>query len=153
MIRTEIPKPKEPMTFWEACKANSVDGCDICDADWDWGIYLGIPEAKSLKECEDDYDRFCLLLALNLECEKFQSDWYSVCKVSAFIEQHRKAFDRFCEEENRVGYRPSDYPEPLKADEDHGYCEVYMGTMENLIAGNYCDSDYEKLVSYILGEA
>lgn len=149
MIQTHTPQP-ERMSFWEACKLAGVDGSDICDRDWDWGIFLGIPEAKSLEECEDGYDRFCLLLALNLHCTELRTDWYTVCDVCDFIEANRKAFDRFLEEANREGYRPSDYEGHLNANEDKGYYEVYMQSMECLIAGNYALEDYEKLIRYIL---
>ena len=146
---TKKPKLME-MSLYAALKNKEMDGCDICDNDWDWGIYLGFPEdVDSVEECKEPYDAFCLLLALNLKTKVVRPDWYTPCNVCEFIEENRKAFDKFMNEENREGYRPKDYEEPLKANEDDGYYEVYMATMENLIAGNYSDSDYEKLVKYL----
>lgn len=150
-ITTTAPKGKKTITFYEACKFAGMDGADISDRDWDWGIFLGIPEAETIKECEDGYDRFCLLLALNLHCEGIVRDWYTPCDVCAFIEAHRKTFERFFNEENREGYRPMDYNSP-KATEDKGYYEAFMQPMESLIAGNYTDEDYEKLVNLLLKE-
>ena len=147
-IVTKAPKLSD-VSFYEAMRSAGMDGCDICDVDWDWGIYLGVPEAGSLDECEDSYDKLMLLFCLNIRCKEVRPDWYSPCYVAAFVEENRAAFDKFLEEENREGYRPSDYDAPLKADEDEGYYEVYMQSMECLIAGNYCESDYEKLVRYL----
>lgn len=152
MVITEKRTPKE-ISFYDACLLSHIDGADISDKDWDWGIYFGIPDgAKSIDDCEDSYDKFCFILSLNLKCEGIVPDWYTPCDVCGFIEAHRKVFDRFIEEANREGYRPSDFDEPLIASEDKGYYEVYMGTMENLIAGNYAESDYEKLVRYLCEE-
>ena len=151
MIQTKKPLP-EKISFFDACRYNQIDGADICDEDWDWGIFLSCPDEGDIDKLDDAYDKFCLILCLNLTCQCVVQDWYTPCDVCSFIEKHRKAFDRFMEEENREGCRPSDYPEPLKADEDKGYYEVYMGTMENLIAGNYPEGDYEKLIRYLMEE-
>lgn len=146
---TKAPQPKNT-SLYEALIANRMDGCDICDVDWDWGIYLGIPEAKSVEDCEDGYDKLMLLLALNLKTTGINRDWYTPCNVCEFIEENRKAFDRFLEEENREGCRPSDYDHELSPKKDDGYYEVYMESMECLIAGNYAEEDYDKLVGYLL---
>lgn len=150
LTKPEIP---EEISFWQACKYNNLDGADICDTDWDWGIYLGFPEnADSLEECEDGYDRFCLMLALNLKCKNLRQNWYTPCNVCGFIEAHRQTFEDFFNRKNREGYRPSDYEGPLKADEDDGYYEAFMQPLESMLAGNYCDEDYEELVKMILAE-
>lgn len=151
MLKTRIKEPKT-LSFFDACRLQGIDGSDICDKDWDWGIFLSCPDENDVEKLDDAYDKFCLLLCLNLECEGIRPDWYTPCNVCEFIEAHRKTFDSFLEKENREGYRPSDYPKPLKANEDEGYFEVYMESMENLIAGNYCDSDYEELVQMLLNE-
>ena len=149
-LNTKVPHLPEETTLQQALMANNMDGCDITDYDWDWGIYLGLPEAKSIEDCKDGYDMFCLLLCLNIKTKGIKTDWYTPCGVCAFIEENRKAFDKFLNEENREGYRPCDYRKPLKADEDEGYYDVYMRSMECLIAGNYADKDYYKLVKYLL---
>ena len=149
MIQTKKALP-ETVSFFEACRYEQIDGADISDDDWDWGIFLSCPDKGDIEELEDPYDKFCLILCLNLTCKGINHGWYTPCNVAGFIEANRKAFDRFMDEENAEGYRPMDYEEPLKADEDGGYFEVYMGTMENLIAGNYSESDYAKLIGYLL---
>ena len=151
MLTTKRETPKE-ISFFDACRLNQVDGSDICDNDWDWGIFLSCPDESDIDELDEAYDKFCLILCLNLKCKGIVHNWYTPCDVAHFIEEHRKAFDRFMDEENKEGYRPKDYDKPLKWDEDGGYLEVYMGTMENLIAGNYCESDYAKLIQYLMEE-
>ena len=146
---TKTSQAKET-SLYKALVASNMDGCDICDNDWEWGIYLGIPEAKSVDKCEDGYDKLCLLLVLNLNTTGIKRDWYTPCDVCAFVEKNRKAFDKFLEEENREGCRPSDYDHKLRANKDDGYYEVYMESLEQLIAGNYSDGNYDKLVGYLL---
>ena len=151
MIQTKKPLP-EKISFFDACRYNQIDGADICDEDWDWGIFLSCPDESDIDKLDESYDKFCLILCLNLKCRGIVHDWYTPCDVAHFIEENRKAFDRFMDEENKEGYRPKDYKEPLRWDEDGGYLEVYMGTMENLIAGNYAEGDYAKLIQYLLEE-
>lgn len=151
MIQTKEPLPQR-VSFFATCRFNQIDGADICDEIWDWGIFLSCPDKGDVADLDDAYDKFCLILCLNLTCKKFVPDFYTPCNVCEFIEAHRKTFDAFLEEENREGFRPSDYPKPLNSNQDEGYYEVYMLSMENLIAGNYADSDYEKLVNMLLAE-
>lgn len=150
-LLTSAPKPKET-SLYEALLANRMDGCDICDLDWDWGIYLGLPEAESIEACEDGYDKFCLLLALNLTTKGIVPEGYTPCNVCAFIEAHRATFEAFLNDQNRGGCRPCDYPGTLKADEDKGYYEVFMESVEQLIAGMYANEAYEELVEMLLAE-
>lgn len=151
-LLTKVPEQQET-SLYEALVAERMDGCDICDVDWDWGIYLGIPDgAKSIDSCEDGYDKFCFILCLNLKTKGIQPEWYTPCNVCGFIEEHRATFEEFFNEKNREGYRPSDYEGPLKPDEDKGYYEAFMEPMESLIAGNYSESDYDELVTMLLGE-
>ena len=133
------------MTLREALTAAGIDGCDVCDEDWDWGIYVPLPEEGS----DDPYDRFCAMLCDNLHTNALNLDWYTPVDACRFVESHRAAFDRFLNEANREGCRPCDFDKPLKSDEDRGYHEVYMDSLEQLIAGNYPNEDYEILVGYL----
>lgn len=142
---TDLPA----MSFYDAMRVFKLDGCDITDPVWDWGVYLAKPEALSLKSARDPYDKFLLILALNLQFDQYVPDWYSPCRVCEFIEANRQAFDKFLDEENQEGCRPSDYSEPLRSNEDEGYFEVYMQSMEGLIAGQYSEGGYAKLVKYL----
>ena len=145
---TKAPQPAT-VTLYEALRAANMDECDISDFDWDWGNCIVLPEAKSIEECEDAYEKFILLVALNLKTKAIER-WYTPCDVCGFIEENRAAFERFFNEENREGYRPKDYEGPLKPDEDEGYFEAFMLPLGSLLNGDYCEDNYEKLVNMLL---
>ena len=148
---TETPN-LENKTLYEIFGMMDVEGFDICDDIWDWGIYIGCP--RTFKECGDDYYEKCMLLfCLNIVCKKVQKDWYSICLVSKFIDENRDAFDKFMNEENREEYTPKYYDHKLEIeDPEEDFYDVYMGTMESLIAGNYSDRQYKKLYEYLGGK-
>ena len=133
-----------PCSLYEAIMRENGEGFDICDDVWDWGIYIGC--ARSFEECGDDwYEKCMLLFCLNIKCTKVQPKWYSICKVGEFIKENIDVFRTFFNEQNREGYRPSDYKNADDDTTDAGFYEAYMQPMESLIAGNYCDSDYKEL--------
>ena len=138
-IKTEI----EPaaITLHQAIVKTGY-GFDIADKDWDWGTYFDCP--ATWDECNDYYDRCCLLFALNIKVEEIRQDWYSPCYVADFLWEHRDAFGKFFDEENREGYRPCDYSD-IAPDEDTGFLEAYLEPFESLLIGNYSESDYKKL--------
>lgn len=147
-IVTEIPAPRE-CSLYEAIIQVNGEGFDICDKDWDWGIYMGCE--RDFNHCKDsdgnpDYYYACMLLfCLNIRCTKIRPEYYSVCRVSDFIKNNIDVFREFFNENNREGYRPMDYKNADDDNKDDGWYEAYMQPMESLIAGNYCQSDYEKL--------
>lgn len=145
----EIPKI-ENKTIYETLRLCNVNDMDICDDDWDWGICVQCED--NFEQCHDYYDKFMLLFCLNVVCLKFNREWYSPCKVCDFIEQNRKAFDKFLNEENRESCRPMDFTSKLCCDEDNGYYEIYMQSLEQLIAGQYSERQYEKLYKYLGGK-
>lgn len=132
------------MTLYEIISFSG--GFDICDEDWDWGIYFDFT-----KDSNDSYDKCMEFMAKNIEVIKLKKDWYSPCKVAEFIGNNLEAFKKFFNEENREGYRPMDYENADDRASDDGFFEAYMEGMESLIAGNYTDSDYEKLLKYLNG--
>lgn len=145
---TETPK-LENFSLYEMIMATGGEGFDCCDIDWDFAVFMTCE--KTFEDCHDYYDKFMLLLCLNVQCEKYKEQWYSPCDFVSFFEANKKAINRFLNEENREGYRPKDYKH-LDKNEDSGYYEVYFLSFENLINGNYCESDYEKLYKYLGGK-
>ena len=145
---TETPK-LENISLYEMIMRKGGNGFDCCDKDWDFGVFMECRE--TFKECTDYYDKFMLLLCLNIKCYKFVAEWYSPCDFVSFFEENRKAIDKFLNETNRGGYRPKDYKD-LDKDKDTGYYEVYFLSFDNLINGNYCESDYEKIYKYLGGK-
>lgn len=139
----------ENKSIYEVLRLTGQSDFDICDNVWDWGVNVGC--CDNLEKCGDYYDKFMLLFCLNVICTKYQPKWYSCCNVVDFIEQNRKAIDKFLNEENLEDYQPQNYEE-LNCDEDSGYFEVYMESLEQLINGNYSERQYEKLYKYLGGK-
>ena len=154
-ITTEIPeRTLNGLKLYEVMQIVG-GGFDISDKDYDWGIYCECE--KNWKSCDDWYDRFILLICLNITCVSYSENWYSECNVREFIIDNLEAFEKFCNEENRDDYKPQywkDKGEKIdpEADENELFYEIYMQTMESLIAGNYCDEDYHKLYCYLTGD-
>lgn len=130
------------MTLYEL--VNFAGGFDICDDDFDWGIYFDFSDGSN-----DAYDQFMITIAKQIEVIKLKQDQYSPCKVADFIVKNLDAFKKFFNEENREGYRPMDYENADNNTVDEGFFEAYMQGMESLIAGNYTDDDYKKLLKLL----
>lgn len=145
---TETPK-LENLSLYEMIMKTGGNGFDCCDNDWDFGVFMTCE--KSFEDCRDYYDKFMLLLCLNIKCLKYNPKWYSPCDFVSFFEENKEPINKFLNEENREGYRPKDHKN-LDKDKDTGYYEVYFMSFENLINGNYCESDYEKLYKYLGGK-
>ena len=147
-------------SLYEVLKLQGHEDTDICDDIWDWCSNLGYGSYDSFEEIDNHfgkdniegyYFKFILLCCLNIKVVKPQPQWYTVCKVSEFIDNNRKAFDKLMNEVNRDGFRPKDYDHFIeKDDKEELFYDVYMRTFENLIIGNYSDNDYKKLVKYLL---
>ena len=144
----ETPK-LENISLYEMIRLTQTEGFDCCDNDWDFGVFMTCE--KSFEDCHDYYDKFMLLLCLNIKCIKYSPKWYSPCDFVSFFEENKEPINKFLNEENREGYRPMDYKK-LDKEEDSGYYEVYFLSFENLINGNYCENDYEKLYKYLGGK-
>ena len=150
----------EEKSLYEVLKLVSQEDTDICDDIWDWCSNLGYGGYDSFEEIDNHYGKdnpdggyykFILLCCLNIKVKKYQPKWYTVCYVSKFIDENRAAFDKFMNERNREGYRPKDFKGKIDIDDDEElFYEVYMQTFENLIIGNYCDSDYLELFNYLI---
>lgn len=145
---TEIPTI-ESKSIYETLRLVGQNDLDFCDNDWDFGVNMGCE--NSFEECHDYYDKFMLLLCLNIKCLKVNTDWYSPCDFVSFFEENKKPIDKFLNEENREGFRPKDY-KSLNPKEDSGYYEVYFMSFENLINGNYSENNYEKLYKLLGGK-
>lgn len=145
---TNIPKI-ENKSIYETLRMCGHSDMDFCDNDWDFCVNMGCE--NTFEECRDYYDKFMLLLCLNIKCLKVNEKWYSPCDFVSFFEENKEAINKFLNEENREGFRPKDYKN-LKPNEDSGYYEVYFMSFENLINGNYYESDYEKLYKLLKKE-
>ena len=131
------------MTILEFMKFSNEDGFDIADEIFDWCDYFAINTITTEK---DSYDVVMMYFANNIEMVNYRKGWYSSCKISEFIQKHRKAFDEFMRTTNNEHYQPSD---EVSIDDEEFY-DLYLMTFQNLIDGNYSDSDYERLYDLLL---
>ena len=131
------------MTIYEFMKFSNKDGFDISDEIFDWATYFG---ADLHDTTNDSYNVVMVYFANEIEMVNYNENWYSCCKVSEFIQAHRKAFDKFMKECNNKNYQPN---EKITMD-DEEFCDLYLSTFENLVCGNYADEDYELLYELLL---
>ena len=80
-----------------------------------------------------------------MELGNYRPNWYSTCYISEYIKKNIVAFNRFMNEENDEKFQPQHYEEI----DDETFYDLYLNTFENLVAGNYADEDYEKLLRYL----
>lgn len=136
------------MKFIEQVKLHNGTGFDICDNTMD-SIYVCLDCYTSESELNDDYDRFCYWLASNLEIERAVEQQYStlmVCRVYELVDAHYDTFVEFCKEHNAERYLMN------KADKNDNI-EIAMRTLQNMIPGNYSESDYKDFMALIESEA
>lgn len=131
------------MTIYEFMIFSNKDGFDISDEIFDWATYFG---ADLHNTTNDSYNVLMVYFANEIEMVNYQENWYSCCKVSEFIQKHKKAFDMFMKEVNNERFQPDD--EVTIDDEE--FCDLYLSTFESLVCGNYADEDYELLYDLLL---
>lgn len=131
------------MTILEFMKFSNKDGFDIADEIFDWATYFG---ADLHDTTNDSYNVVMVYFANEIEMVNFREEWYSCCKVSEFIQSHRKVFDEFMRMANNEYFQPND---EVTIDDEEFY-DLYLATFENLINGNYAEDDYELLYDLLL---
>ena len=145
MITETKPIEEKQLNLWEMCQIAGKDGLDICDEIWDWGIYLDCGY-KYIDDATEWYDKCMMLFALNFKVIKYDPEWYTVCNVAEFIHNNINVFIQFFNEENQDEYKPKNYDESiLDYKKNEGFYDIFMQSMECLIAGGYGESDYKKL--------
>lgn len=138
MINQEIPSKKE-ITLYEAIHHYGNDK-DIADTIFDYAVYFTCE--KDFKNCNDDYDKCMLLFALNIKVESINED-YTICKITDFIEEHRKEFDDFFNQVHKEEWQPRNMEKISVNDEE--YYDFYIKCFDYLVIGNYGKKDYTKL--------
>lgn len=113
---------------------------DLADDTFDWCNCYEINEIP-----KDNYDK-CMLKFGEMRCVDMNSG-YIICDICEYIDQHRKAFDKFMNEENKDCFKPMNY-DRVEVDEEE-FFDLYLTTFESLLNGNYCEEDYEKLNKYL----
>lgn len=121
-------------------------GLDICDDTWDCGNYFEVDG-----ESNDYYDKVMQFFAMNIEVLKYDPTWYTICDVSGFIWKNLNAFSRFMNAANNENFQPC-IQGVCESVDDYLMLDIYIATFQELINGNYCEEDYEKLFYYLGGE-
>ena len=141
--KTVLPEKKEER-IRPLIEVIQEQGCiDIAGNIFDWGIAFDC--ACQIKDIHDGYDMFMYFIGREVNCLKFQPNWYSLCDVEKFIKKYISVFKKFFNEKNREGYRPMDYEDADNEERDLGFYEAYLQPLESLIAGNYIEDDYLEL--------
>lgn len=136
------------MKLIECIKENHC-GLDIADNIWDWGNYFECEYYEG--DCYDYYDKLMHLFAEHIDVVKYSEDWYTICDISGFIWENLNAFSKFMNAANNENFQP--YIQGVcESIEDYRMFELYIATFQELLNGNYCDSDYELLYNYLGGK-
>lgn len=130
-------------------------GVDVGDVDWDWEAYFSCknPDDES-EEFVDAYDSFMYLLGeltpvTRIRADEDSKSYFVIADFSGMLWNHREVFEKFFNEQNRVGYRPCDYP-GCRYDEDSGFYEAFMMPLTGLMAGVYAEEDYQELYETLM---
>lgn len=125
------------------CVAKHNGGFDISDRTWDWGEYFDC--ADKLKNCGDYYDKVQWVLGKEIEVDKFDTTWFTVCDISGFIMKNIDVFNEFLNDVNREEWQPQNWEKQPEQDDEEFY-ELYIeGMFQDLLAGGYSEKSYEKL--------
>lgn len=88
-------------------------------------------------------------MASKIEFVKYQKDWYSICKITQFIEAYQKQFDEFLNEEYLEEYTPKYICKKYNIDkitsDDELFYDVYIDLFNGLINGSFGENSYRRL--------
>lgn len=132
------------MTLWDAMIKGIIGDIDLYDYAWDWAVASGV-DIYTPEEEMDGYAKAQKWIAQHIMVDTDTVGSYAIeCNASDMMWKYREVFDPFLEKHNKYAYRPSTWKH-LDPDEDDGFYEVYMCSLESLIVGSYSDKDYEEL--------
>lgn len=120
------------------------EGFDICDDIFDFGTYYDY-DIKS----KNYYDRLLDFMASKIEFVKYQKCWYSICKITQFIEAYQKQFDEFLNEVYFEEYTPKYICKKYNIDkitsDDELFYDVYIDLFNQLVRGGFDENSYRRL--------
>ena len=120
-------------------------GFDIADDVFDSGVYFDC-NIVPVKD-EDAYEKVMRWIGENVEVVKFQTEGFTICKITDFIIKNRAVFDEFFNQVHIEEYQPRNFKE--LTDDDEEFYDIYITPFEGLIVGSYSDRDYELLLTII----
>lgn len=120
------------------------EGLDICDDVFDFCTYYYY-DVKGTGY----YDRLLDFMASKIEFVKYQKDWFSICKITQFIEAYQKQFDEFLNEEYLEEYTPKYICKKYNIDkitsDDELFYDVYIDLFNRLTRGSFDEISYRRL--------
>jgi len=138
-MKTEQTNAKK-YTLADAIKLGGSNR-DICDDVFDC---LNCFEYN--EQPKDDFDRVLLWIAEGVEVLWGDKE-VICCKLSQFIENHRRIFDAFFNEVYREEYQPKN--NPVIEYESEEFYDYYIAAFFDIINGNFADEDYTTLINII----
>lgn len=135
------------ITLYELFDICSLNDTDIADNTYDFIVNFACHIKRG--DCQDSYDKVMRYFATKIELDKFDVDRPTLahCFINEFIKANLTAFNKFMEDNNREGYRVSDYD--LVDEESDLWYDIYFGTFNNLVIGNYSESQYKDLLALL----
>jgi hypothetical protein len=124
------------------------DGFDIADDIFDFGVFFFASDVNVEKD--DYYDQVQLFIARDLDIIKLDTEHYSICKVSEFMDRHRKAFDKWMNNNYWEDYQPKNNPTYTIDDEE--FYEMYIQLFESVVCGRLSEDEYKELYGYLMEE-
>ena len=124
------------------------EGLDIADDIFDWGNYF-----EYNLELSDYYDKVLDFMANEIEFVKYHKGWYSICKITDFIQKYQDKFDEFLNDVYQEEYTPryfceNDGIEKIDVDDELFY-DIYIEMFGSLINGGFSEKDYKKLYTIL----
>lgn len=123
------------ITLYELFTLCDITETDIADNTYDFMVNFSCHLKKG--QCHDNYALLMRRFATLIDCTAFdiESPTLAHCDIVKFIKDNIEIFDEFMLKHNKEEFQPS----PLIEDESEVWYDVYMGTFENLVIGNYSD--------------
>lgn len=124
------------------------DGFDIADDIFDYGVFFFASDVNVQKD--DYYDQVQLFIARDLDIIKLDTEHYSICKISEFMDRHRKAFDKWMNNNYYEAYQPQN--RVVATIDDEEFYDIYIELFNDIVCGNLSESNYKELYGYLMDE-
>lgn len=123
------------------------DDCfDICDDIFDYVIAFGVPYDNELN---DYYDKVLNYMAHNITCIK-GGGTFKTCKISEFMDTHRKAFDKWMNNNYYESWQPQN--REIATIDDEEFYDIYIDLFNSIVTGNLSESEYQELYNNLIEE-
>lgn len=127
------------------------DGFDISDTVFDSGVYFDYSQ-----DSEDYFDKVLDLMASEIEVKEYHPNWYTPCKITEYIDKHKKTFDSFLNKVYNECYTPKEVCKRLGVNEiesdSEEFYDLYIDAFENLVIGKFSEEAYEMLYNLLIKE-